>query len=117
MRKIFFAVFLSASLLFLGASCFKSSSNTNSAPIAISNVNIQNFAFNPQVVTIANGAMVTWKNFDSTGHQIITDGDLPALQSGIIDQNEDFNFTFDQTGTWKYHCNIHPSMTGTVIVK
>ena len=28
-----------------------------------------------------------------------------------------FSFTFDTPGTYAYHCGIHPSMTGEVIVQ
>lgn len=30
---------------------------------------------------------------------------------------DDYSFTFEKTGTWKYHDHLHASRTGTVIVR
>ena len=27
-----------------------------------------------------------------------------------------FEFTFTEAGTFAFHCNVHPSMTGTITV-
>jgi len=109
------AVFLGLVLMFLGASCFKS--NSSSQPVTTSQVKIKDFKFNPQTVEISQGTVVTWQNQDLVEHQIQSDGDLADLLSGVIDQNGTFSFTFDKTGTWKYHCNLHPEMKGTVVVR
>ena len=115
-KYLVIALFLVLSLAFLGASCFKSSTS-NSGPVKTSSVTIKNLAFRPQVISISAGTVVTWKNEDSVEHQITSDGDLADLLSGILEPNDTFSFTFNQAGTWKYHCNIHPNMTGQVIVK
>lgn len=76
-------------------------------------VSIQNFAFNPQSVTISPGDTVKWTNFDSVPHTIDgTDFASDALQNG-----DSFSHTFTETGTYDYKCSIHPSMTGVVIVQ
>lgn len=116
MRKFIVAALLGLSLIFvLGASCYKS--NSSSAPVATTSVTIQNFAFNPQTITVSVGSVVTWTNQDSAQHQIVSDGNLSELSSGLIDQNGTYSFTFSNAGTYDYHCNIHPSMKGKVIVK
>ena len=58
---------------------------------------------------------VVWTNNDSVGHTITADqGAGPA--SGVINHGETYAFTFNTPGTFSYHCSIHPSMKGTVIV-
>lgn len=117
-KKIFVAFFLGLSLVFaIGASCYNKSNTGSTTPVATNSVTIQNFAFNPNTITISRGSVVTWENKDSTAHQIVSDGDLSDLASGIIDNNGKFSFTFDKAGSFKYHCNIHPDMKGEVIVK
>jgi plastocyanin len=36
--------------------------------------------------------------------------------SSPLAQNQTYSFAYDKTGTFSYHCSIHPSMKGTVIV-
>lgn len=76
-------------------------------------VTIQNFAFNPNSVTISSGDTVKWTNMDSTAHTVTgTD-----FSSGNLNKGDSYENTFTKAGTYDYHCSIHPSMTGTVIVK
>jgi plastocyanin len=77
-----------------------------------SEVKIANFAFNPGEITVTLGTEVTWINEDSTVHTV-TDTDL---DSGEIKPGESFKYTFPAPGTYEYHCSIHPSMTGKVVV-
>jgi len=44
-------------------------------------------------------------------------GDDNSFDSGNISAGSRFSRTFSVVGTYKYHCTIHPSMTGTVVVK
>lgn len=84
------------------------------APIpANSQVNIQNFAFNPAEITIAVGATVVWTNNDPVTHQIASN----SFSSSPLNQGASFSQKFTAAGTYDYHCLIHPSMTGRVIVK
>ncbi len=76
-------------------------------------VTIQNFAFNPESVTISSGDTVKWTNMDSTTHTITgTD-----FSSGNLNKGDSYENTFTKAGSYDYHCSIHPSMKGTVIVK
>jgi len=76
-------------------------------------VTISGFAFNPGETTIARGGTVTWTNNDDTTHTV-TFADNTG--SGQLQKGGNFSKTFDATGTFDYHCSIHPSMTGKVIV-
>ena len=95
-----------------------SSSNnpTNNTPPANANsVTIQNFAFSPASLTVKKGTTVTWTNKDSTAHQPVADSGT-GPQSPILQTGQSYSFTYNQTGTFKYHCAIHPEMTGSVTV-
>jgi len=79
-------------------------------------VDINNFSFNSQILTIKAGTKVTWTNNDSVVHTITSDsGDL--LNSRVLDLGETFSFTFNKSGSFTYHCNVHKTMKGTVIVE
>ncbi len=86
---------------------------------AASTVAIQNFAFVPTTLQIAQYTTVTWTNLDTAAHQVESDqtgqtgivfGSLPLEQGGT------YSYTFTKAGTYSYHCRIHPSMTGSIIV-
>lgn len=81
-------------------------------------VTMKNFAFNPATLTVKPGTVVTWVNQDSAPHTVVSDaGDPAAFSSGQLSTGGTYTFTFTTTGTYGYHCTIHPSMTGTVIVQ
>src|SRR5436190_23659837 len=75
---------------------------------------IQGFAFSPNPLNIHPGTKVTATNKDGTNHTWTSD--TGAWNSGSLSQNQSFSFTFNQAGTFTYHCSIHASMTGTVNV-
>jgi len=72
-------------------------------------------AFVPNPVNLAQGGAITWSNTDSTTHDMVSDTGL--WDSGRIAPSGTFNFTFAAKGTYPYHCSIHPSMTGTIVVQ
>jgi len=75
-------------------------------------VDIENFAFSPDMVVVLNGTTVTWTNLDADNHTVTADDG--AFDSGWIEQGESFSYTFDTLDTFPYHCTPHPSMTGSV---
>ena len=80
-----------------------------------STVEIKNFMFSPMSVTVPVGSTVTWKFEDSTAHNVVADDksfSSPTLSNGKI-----YTHAFTTAGTVKYHCSIHPFMTGTIIVQ
>lgn len=99
------------------APLIKSSPTATATPDTAStktrNVNINNFSFNPGTLNISKGDTVVWTNRDSAPHQVTGDN----LNSPVISNGQDFSFVFNSSGTFAYHCAIHPSMKGTIIVK
>lgn len=94
-----------------------SSSDTSSGATASGSVTIQNFAFSPATISVKVGTTVTWTNQDSTAHTATSDPGTPAsFDSGNITQGKSATFTFQQAGTYAYHCSIHTYMKATVTV-
>ena len=117
-NKFLLALVLGLTVIFsAGASCYKSGNPSSAKPVSTSSVSIKNMAFDPISISVSSGSVVTWTNNDTTSHQIITDGNLTDLESGVLDPGATYSFTFNQAGTFLYHCNIHPSMKGQVTVK
>lgn len=77
-------------------------------------VTIQGFAFDPPAISVAVGGEVTWTNADPAPHTVTADDG--SFDSGPKDLGGTFSATFDQPGSFPYHCEIHPTMTGTVTV-
>jgi plastocyanin len=79
-------------------------------------VDIRDFAFSPNPVEVPVGGTVTWTNQDAVPHTATSD-QRGVLQSGAIAPGSSFSQVFDTAGEFAYHCEFHPNMTGTIIVK
>ena len=77
-------------------------------------VSIQDFFFSPDQMTVAPGTTVTWVNDGQQPHTSTADDG--TWDSGTLQPGDDYSFTFDQPGTYTYHCSIHPDMTATITV-
>jgi plastocyanin len=78
-------------------------------------VTIQGFAFSPATLTVPVNTTVTWTNKDGTTHTVTSD--TGAFDSGSIAANQSYSFKFSSTGTYSYHCSIHPEMKGQIVVQ
>ena len=78
-------------------------------------VEISDYAFVPDTITIPVGTTVTWINRDHQTHTVTSDTDL--FYSGGFASGAPFSHTFTERGTFGYHCGIHPMEHGTVIVE
>lgn len=77
------------------------------------------FAFSPATLTVPVGTVVVWTNSTGAPHTVTSD-DGKTFDSGIstlINPGASFSFTFTTAGTYSYHCQVHPSMKATIIVK
>ncbi len=79
-------------------------------------VEISDFAYGPDTVTIPAGGTVTWTNRDAAPHTA-TARDREVLQSGTLEQGESFSQTFATPGSYEYFCEFHAGMKGTIIVE
>lgn len=81
------------------------------------NVSIVDFAFTPKTITVPVGTTVRWTNNGSAPHTVTSTSSPKAFDSGTLNSGDTFQHTFTTAGQFPYRCNIHPSMTGTVIVE
>jgi amicyanin len=87
----------------------------NPAPAATNTIFMQNFAFTPVTLNVKIGDSVTWTNEDSAPHKLASDSGS-ELASGSLSNGQSYSHTFNTAGTYNYHCAIHASMKGTVVV-
>lgn len=78
-------------------------------------IRIAQHLYEPRVITVSPGTTLRWVNEDEDPHTVTADGG--AFASRGIDTHETFTFTFSAPGTYRYHCALHPGMTGRVVVK
>jgi plastocyanin len=78
-------------------------------------VRIYNDYFNPKRITVTKGTTVHWTNKSSHRHTVTSDTGL--WESGELDPGGTYSRTFNETGTYPYHCAIHPLMKAEVVVK
>jgi amicyanin len=79
---------------------------------AAASVTIRNFAFSPATVTVRVGETVTWTNADSVVHNAAGNG----FRTPLLERGQSASYTFTRPGTYRYHCDPHPFMRGTVVV-
>jgi len=80
-------------------------------------ITIDNFAFEPAVLTIAPGTQVTWVNRDEEPHTVVSATKEQPFKSQALDTNDKFSFVFAKPGTYKYFCSVHSHMVGTIVVQ
>ena len=131
-KVLFITLILVIAIVASGCSSTTTTNTTIPAPVQVNNttiinnpapvnnpnpqtytVNIQNNAFNPSSLQIPAGSTVKWVNLDSVQHE--PKGNV--FDSGPLNQNGVFEYTFNQAGTYNYACVIHPSMQGQIIVQ
>ena len=77
---------------------------------------ISDFKFVPSELRIKKGTIVTWVNRDNSTHTLASDSGA-EIDSQPLSQSQRYEHTFDNAGTYDYHCKNHPSMIGKIIVE
>ena len=85
------------------------------ASTATTTVQIKRSGFVPATVTVNQDDSVTWKNVDTIDHQVVANGGQFA--SPILGKGKSWTFTFRNSGTFRYHDGLHPTLKGTVTVR
>ncbi len=81
-------------------------------------VTIRDFEFGPGTlrVTLQSGTQqIRWLNSGPATHTVVAD--QGAFNSGRLAPGGSFTFSFSTTGTYAYHCEIHPAMKGQIVVE
>lgn len=76
-------------------------------------------AFGDHPVVIYSGETMRWRNFDQTTHALVADtaGVPDFAKTDTLAPGAEQSFLMTRTGSTPFHCTIHPSMTGTLIVQ
>jgi plastocyanin len=91
---------------------------------ATKDVNVEDNFFSPAKVTIVQGDRVTW-HWKGQNHSVTSDSDSAEKFDSDPTNPEPlhppepvtFSHDFKKVGTFNYHCKIHSTMHGTVVVK
>jgi len=78
-------------------------------------IEIKDFAFNPQTITVKSGEKITWTNRDDEPHTVVS-VEKQFKKSSALDTDQTFTITAGAPGTYTYFCSVHPKMTGTILV-
>lgn len=88
---------------------------TQSTPVTgVTQVTIQNFAYQPTNIQVPVGTTITWTNQDTAPHTVTFRNGMK--ESGLLKQGQSFSYKFTTPGTYAYYCAVHPNMAATVTV-
>jgi plastocyanin len=85
-------------------------------------------AFSPNPVNVKIGDTITWVNEDSVFHTVVSGNPSTGGETGkvfdsglsgptaLTTKGKTFSHTFTEKGEFPYFCQLHPTMTGKVIV-
>ena len=77
-----------------------------------------NSCFAPADIKVNAGDTVEWMNVDTAAHTVTggspADGPSGIFDSSLVMGGASFAFTFNDAGSYKYFCMVHPWMTGSV---
>lgn len=82
---------------------------------------LEDKAYQPNPVQIKAGETIIWTNNDLTTHTV-TEGNpstnvpTEGFDSGLLSPDQSYKHVFDKAGTIEYHCILHPTMVGKIIV-
>ena len=77
--------------------------------------------FNPPSIEIKTGTTVTWHNIEPADYPVVSGFHQVVADDGSFDSDRvapgaRWSFTFDKPGTYNYHCGVHATMTGQIVV-
>lgn len=119
MKKSLVVATLGCSILFSG--CLPSQtgrilSNPVTTNIEENTIQIKNFAYNPSEIKVKPGTKITISNEDDEAHSIVYDSS--EFEPTYIDPKSKSTLNAPiSPGTYKFHCDKHLYMTGTIIVQ
>jgi plastocyanin len=88
----------------------------NSGGTTRATMNQQHEAFAPHVLGVAVGTTVDFPNGDPVLHNVFSTSPAKRFDLGMYGQGETRTVVFDSPGVVLVRCNVHPRMTGYIVV-
>lgn len=86
----------------------------------VDRVDITDFKYAPDAISVAAGTTITWTNRDSAPHTSTSGASAApdgAFDTDIITKGQSKSVKLAKAGTFTYYCALHPFMKATVIVR
>ena len=100
-----------------GMDMSSNSSQSNSQATEPNTVTMKNIDYTVKELTVKKGTTVTWRNDDTAQHDVnFDDQAMDSADSKLLDQGQTYQYTFNEVGTFNYHCTPHPFMKAKVVV-
>ncbi len=125
-RRVLFPVLLTAVVIAIGAvlivvlagdgsegSAMSAPSSSQAASGDVT-IDIADFTYMPEDLTVRAGSKVTWANNDAAPHTATARG---AFDTGNLRKGDTKTLTLKRAGTYAYICEFHPFMKATVTVR
>lgn len=68
------------------------------------------FRWRPRTLSVPTGSRVVWRAVDGT-HNVTSTSNNWSKSSGSLSPGETTAFTFDDTGTYRYRCTFHSTLS------
>jgi plastocyanin len=78
-------------------------------------VKIVSFKYMPASITVKMGGSLKFTNADTADHTATADAS--GFDTGNVRRGKSVTIHLTKAGTFAYHCDFHPFMKGTVVVK
>ncbi|MES2176618.1 MAG: plastocyanin/azurin family copper-binding protein [Gemmatimonadota bacterium] len=79
-------------------------------------IQLQGRQFSPRVRAVTEGSKVEFPNQDSFSHNVFSKHPDGAFDTGVYARGRTKDQTFKESGIFPIYCNVHPRMTGYVVV-
>ncbi|MFL5898953.1 MAG: cupredoxin domain-containing protein [Solirubrobacterales bacterium] len=97
----------------LGLAVLQGGSASGATASGARSVGINHFAFHPPTLRVKRGSKVAFANSSNVTHT----ASGGAFDTKRIKPGKAKVVQFNQTGTFAYHCKIHPFMKGKIVVE
>ena len=90
------------------------------APADAVKVTIAKMKYDQPELTIKAGQTVTWINTEAMPHNVAFKAGVVGeakMDAPMLKKDQSYSITFNEAGTYDYHCTPHPFMKAKVIVE
>ena len=91
------------------------STRSRTSPMSTT-IQLEKRQFSPRVRAVTEGSKVEFPNMDSFSHNVFSKAPDGAFDTGVYPRGRTRDQTFREAGIFPIYCNIHPRMTGYVVV-